>query len=112
MSGEFNIENNKFVDDVVWVRPWVFPAVWEIPRWLLALLFLLAIFIVACLVAAIIFWLLWRRERKKKDQMGRQSTYPSVGFKRSKTCSMCGKEFPGVYTFCPYCFTFHGKDYE
>jgi len=112
VSGELDIENNRFVDDVVWVRPWVFPAVGEIPRWLLALLFLLAVFIVACLVAAIIFGLLWRRERKKNGQRGRQPIYPEVGFKRSKTCSVCGKEFPGVYTFCPYCFTFHGKDYE
>lgn len=115
---ELNIENNRFVDDVVWVKPWVFPAAWEIPRWLLALLFLLAVFIVACLVVAILFALLWRRERKKKGQRCRQPTYPEVkprkevGFKRSKTCSVCGKEFPGVYTFCPYCFTFHGKDYE
>jgi len=69
-------------------------------------------FIVACLVAAIVFGLLWRRERKKKGQRERQPTYPEVGFKRSKTCNVCGKEFPEVYTFCPYCFTFHGKDYE
>jgi hypothetical protein len=33
-------------------------------------------------------------------------------FKTTKTCSVCGREFPGVYTFCPYCFTFYGKDYE
>jgi len=112
VSGELNIENNRFVDDFVWVRPCVFPVVWEIPRWLLALLFLLTMFIVACLVAAIVFGLLWRRERKKKGQRERQPTYPEVGFKRSKTCNVCGKEFPEVYTFCPYCFTFHGKDYE
>jgi len=112
VSGELNVVNNRFVDDAVWVRPWVFPAVGEIPRWLLALLFLLAVFIVACLVAAIIFGLLWRRERKKNGQRGRQPICPEVRFKRSKTCSVCGKAFPEVYTFCPYCFTFHGKDYE
>jgi hypothetical protein len=118
VPGELNIEDNRFVDGVVWVKSWVFPPVWEVPRWLLALLFLLAVFIGACLIAAIIFALLWRRERKKKGQMDRQPTYPEVkprekvGFKKSKTCGVCGKEFPGAYTFCPYCFTFHGKDYE
>lgn len=90
---------------------------WEIPRSLLALLFLLAVFIGACLVAAIVFALLWIREKKKKCQMDREPTSSEVkpckevGLKRSKTCSACGKEFPRVYTFCPYCFTFHGKDY-
>jgi hypothetical protein len=118
VPGEINIENNKFVDNVVWVKPWALPAVWEIPRWLLALLFISAILIGACLVAAIVFAMLRRRKRKRKDQTGRQSSsfevepYKEVGFKRSKACSVCGKEFPGAYTFCPYCFTFHGKDYE
>ncbi len=112
VSGELNIENNRFVDGVVWVKLGVLPIAWEIPRWLLALLFLLALFIGACLAAAIVFALLWRRCRKKKDQVDKQPTRPEVEFKKSKTCSVCGKEFPGVYTFCPYCFTFHGKDYE
>jgi hypothetical protein len=111
-------DNNKLVDGVVWVKSWAFPPVWEIPRWLLALLFISAILIGACLAAAIVFVLLRRRKRKRKDQWGRQPSSfevepcKEVGFKRSKTCSACGKEFPGVYTFCPYCFTFHGKDYE
>ncbi len=112
VPGELNIENNRFVDGVVWVKLVVLPIAWEIPRWLLALLFLLAVFIGACLVAAIVFALLWRRCRKKKDQMDKQTTRPEVGFKKSKTCNVCGKEFLGTYTFCPYCFTFHGKDYE
>jgi len=109
---EINLENNRFVDGVVWVKLGMLPIAWEIPRWLLALLFLLAIFIGACLAAAIVFAFLWRRCRKKKDQIDKQPTRPEVEFKKSKTCSVCGKEFPGVYTFCPYCFTFHGKDYE
>ena len=112
VPGELNIENNRFVDGVVWVKLGVLPIAWKIPRWLLALLFLLAVFIGACLVAAIVFALLWRRCRKKKDQMDKQPTRPEVGLKKSKTCSVCGKEFLGTYTFCPYCFTFHGKDYE
>jgi len=113
LPSDINVSDNTFVDGVVWVKSRVFPAVWEVPRWLLALLFLLAVFIGACLAAAIVFALLWRRcERKKKRRRGGQPTHPEVGFKRSKTCSVCGKEFPGTYTFCPYCFTFHGKDYE
>jgi len=112
VPGELTLENNRFVDGVVWVKLGVLPIAWEIPRWLLALLFLLAVFIGACLAAAIVFALLWRRCRKKKDQMDKQPTRPEVEFKKSKTCSVCGKEFPGTYTFCPYCFTFHGKDYE
>jgi len=118
VPGELNIEDNRFVDGVVWVKSWVFPPVWEIPKWLLALLFISAILIGACLAAVIVFVLLRRRKRKRKDQRGRQPSSfevepcKEVGFKRSKACSACGKEFPGVYTFCPYCFTFHGKDYE
>ena len=26
-----------------------------------------------------------------------------------ETCAKCGKTFLGIYTFCPYCFTFHRK---
>ncbi|MDI6690239.1 MAG: CARDB domain-containing protein, partial [Candidatus Bathyarchaeota archaeon] len=110
--GEFNTENNRFVNGVVWVKLWVFPPVWEVPKELLVLLFLLAALIGACLVAAIIFAFLWRRRRKKKDGMDKQPARPEVEFKTIKTCSMCGKDFLGTYTFCPYCFTFHGKDYE
>ena len=27
-----------------------------------------------------------------------------------KTCAKCGRTFLGLHTFCPYCFTYHGKD--
>ena len=104
VPGEIIIENNRFVDGIVWVK------VGEVPRGFLALL--LAMFIGACLIAAIIFALLWRRRKKKGVQIGMRLTFPEVKLKRRKTCSACGKEFPGVFTFCPYCFTFHGKDYE
>jgi hypothetical protein len=111
--GEANIDNNRLVDGVVWVKPWVYPPVWEVPGWPLALLFsLLAMLIGACLLAIIILALLWRRRKKKRTQMNMRPAFPEVKLKRSKTCSVCGKEFLGVYTFCPYCFTFHGKDYE
>lgn len=108
VPGEIDTLDNVFIYDFVEVRAVLFLLMAD-------LLFLLAVFM--C-VAAIVSALLWEHERKKKGQMCRQPTSSEVkpckevGFKRSKTCSACGKEFPGVYTFCPYCFTFHGKDYE
>ena len=113
VPGEANIDNNRLVDGVVWVKPWVYPPVWEVPGWPLALLFLLlAMLIGACLLAIIILALLWRRRKKKRTQINMRPAFLEVKLKRSKTCSVCGKEFLEVYTFCPYCFTFHGKDYE
>jgi hypothetical protein len=113
VPGEANIDNNRFVDGVVWVKPWVFPPVWKIPIWLLALLFLLAMLIGILLLLVLMCALLRRRRRKKKDKMV-IPPIPStlMPFQRSKKCRVCGKEFLGVYTFCPYCFTFHGKDYK
>jgi hypothetical protein len=113
VPGEVNIENNRLVDGVVWVKPWVYPPVWKIPIWLLALLFLLAVLIGILLLLVLICALLRRRRRKKKDKMVIQPIPPTImPFQRSKKCRVCGKEFPVVYTFCPYCFTFHGKDYK
>lgn len=118
VPGEIEINDNRFLDGTVWVKSGMPPPSVEyvLPRWLLAFLFLLSVFIGACLAAVIIFALLWRRERKKKDPRGRQPTYSEVKprkevrFKRTKTCNICGKEFSEAYTFCPYCFAFHGKD--
>jgi hypothetical protein len=113
VPGEANIDNNRFVDGVVWVKPWVFPPVWKIPIWLLALLFLLAMLIGILLLLVLICALLRRRRRKKKDKMVIPPIPPTImPFQRSKKCRVCGKEFLGLYTFCPYCFTFHGKDYK
>ena len=110
---EVNIENNRFINGVVWVKPWVYPPVWKIPVWLLALLFLLAMLIGILLLLVLICALLRRRRRKKKDKMVIPPIPPTImPFQRSKKCRVCGKEFLGVYTFCPYCFTFHGKDYK
>jgi hypothetical protein len=113
VPGEVNIENNKLVDGVIWVKPWMYPPVWKIPIWLLALLFLLAMLIGILLLLVLICALLRRRRRKKKDKMVIPPIPPTImPFQRSKKCRVCGKEFLGVYTFCPYCFTFHGKDYK
>jgi len=108
---ELNTENNKFVDDVVWVKLWTFPPGWEVPVGLLALLIVSALLIGVCLICALLF-VLWRRRRRKKRKRNTQLNSPrEAGFKKIKTCGACGKQFNGVYTFCPYCFTFHGKDY-
>lgn len=115
LTGETNFQNNICIDDVVSVRarakPWV-PAYWKIPE-MLALLILLATLIGSCMTV-----LLWKFKRRRTEQKGRRSAFSEAKsskedrFKTSKTCSVCGKEFPATYTFCPYCFTFHGKDYE
>jgi hypothetical protein len=113
VPGEVNIENNKFIDGVVRVKPWTYPPVLEIPLWLLALLFLLAMIIGILLLLALMFALLQRRRRKKKGKIVIPPIPPTIApFQRSKKCRVCGKEFLGVYTFCPYCFTFHGEDYK
>jgi hypothetical protein len=113
VPGEVNIENNRLVNGVIWVKPWVYPPVWKIPIWLLALLFLLAMLIGILLLLVLMCALLRRRRRKKKDKMVIPPIPPTImPFHRSKKCRVCGKEFLGVYTFCPYCFTFHGKDYK
>lgn len=113
VPGEVNIENNRLVNGVIWVKPWVYPPVWKIPIWLLALLFLLAMLIGILLLLVLICALLRRRRRKKKDKLVIPPIPPTImPFQRSKKCRVCGKEFLGVYTFCPYCFTFHGKDYK
>jgi len=33
-----------------------------------------------------------------------------VNIVRYKTCAKCGRTFLGIHTFCPYCFTYHGKN--
>ncbi len=33
-----------------------------------------------------------------------------VNMVRYKTCAKCGRTFLGIHTFCPYCFTYHGKN--
>ena len=110
---EVNIENNRFINGVVWVKPWVYPPVWKIPAWLLVLLFLLVLLIGILLLLVLILALLRRRRRKRKEKMVILPIPLAISpFRRRKKCRVCGKEFPEAYTFCPYCFAFHGKDYE
>ena len=120
VPGEVDVEDNRFVDGVVRIKPWVpsppSPAEFVLPKWLLAFLFLLTVLVGACFVLLIGLALCCTRKRKKEAQNAvptpsakRRKEHP---FKTTKTCSVCGREFPGVRTFCPHCYTFHGKDYE
>jgi len=111
VPGEVNVENNKFVDGAVCIKLWTFPPKWEVFVGPLALLFVLALLVGVCLICVLLF-VLWRRRRKKKRKRNAQlNSLTEVGFKKIKTCKACGKQFNGVHTFCPYCFTFDGKDY-
>jgi len=111
VPGEVNVENNKFVDNAVCIKLWTFPPVWEVLVGPLVLLFVLALLVGICLICALLF-MLWKRRKKKKRRRSTQPNSPTeVGFKKTKTCSACGRQFNEVHTFCPYCFTFHGKDY-
>jgi len=119
VPGEVYVEDNRFVDGVVRIKPLVPPPPVEyvLPRWLLAFLFLLAVLVGATLAVLVGFVLWWTRERKKEEEEKMPTLLPfkpheKRPFKASKKCSVCGREFPGVYTFCPYCMSFHGKDYE
>ncbi|MCW3993971.1 MAG: hypothetical protein NWE85_05345 [Candidatus Bathyarchaeota archaeon] len=120
VPGEVDVEDNRFVDGVVRIKPWAppppAPVEYVLPKWLLAFLFLLAVLVGACFVLLIGLALWCTREKKREAQTAvltpsveRREEHP---FKTTKMCSVCGREFPGVYTFCPYCMSFHGKDYE
>jgi hypothetical protein len=117
LPNDISPADNTFVNGIVQVMarppyPWVYPPVWNIPIWLLALLFLLAVLIGILLLLVLMCALLRRRRRKKKKTVIPPIPPTIMPFQRSKKCRVCGKEFPAVYTFCPYCFTFHGKDYK
>jgi len=121
VPGEVDVEDNRLVDGAVRIKPLVPPPAPAVecvlPKWLLAFLFLLAVLVGANLVAIVGFILWWMRERGKEREAKPVKPSASVKpveehqFKATKTCNVCGKEFPAVYTFCPYCMSFHGKDW-
>ena len=118
VPGEVDVEDNRFVDGVVRIKLWAppppSPVECVLPKWLLAFLFLLTVLVGATLCCCLLLWCM--RERKKEAQ----TVVPTSSvkrreehrFKTTKTCSVCGREFPGVYSFCPYCMSFHGKSFE
>ena len=120
IPGEVNIDNNRFVDGVVEIKPLIIPpppVPCVIPRWLIAFLFVIAVLVGLTLGLLVIFILLWLRRRKEDEEEEVPISLPakpSEGdlYSVKKKCNVCGREFLGVYTFCPYCMSFHGKDYE
>ncbi|MDH5451214.1 MAG: hypothetical protein OEX77_10040 [Candidatus Bathyarchaeota archaeon] len=117
--GEIDIGDNRFSNGVVRIKPWMLPSPVEyvLPRWLSAYLFSLAVLVGAYIVLLAGLALRWTCERKKEVK-NKQLTGAAVKARKEtpsktgKTCGVCEREFPGVYTFCPYCLTFHGKDYR
>jgi len=79
-------------------------------------IFLTQIAIIAsfCLItlALIVNWLA-TSQKKVGTSAAPVTPIPSVkkaGINRHKICAECGEPFSGIRTFCPYCFTYHGKD--
>jgi len=97
VPGEADVDDNRFVDGVVRIKPWVPPPAPPVecvlPKWLLAFLFLLAVRVGACLVLLIGLALWCMHERKKEVEM-KQLTALAVKpreespSKISKTCSV------------------------
>lgn len=114
VPGEVDIEDNKFVDGVVQIKalPPPPPPEYVMPKWLLAFLFVIAVLVGVILVILVGFILWWKRKKgEEKEKKLSPPPFVEPSFKTTKKCSVCGREFPGVYTFCPYCMSFHGKDY-
>jgi hypothetical protein len=133
VPGETNIDNNVLIDGTVKITS-VVPTPVSCNPWLLALLFILIVLIGALLVAALLVFLFCRRRRKSEEEepervTGSVAVLPLTALKEekrkhvteqatilpsaiSKKCRVCGKDFPAVYTFCPHCMSFHGKDFE
>lgn len=119
VPGEVDVEDNSLVNGVVRIKsppppPPSPPTECVLPKWLLALLFLLAVLVGACFVVILGFVLWWKHKRGKEEEdesvKSASSVEPQKEFKVTKKCGVCGREFPGVYTFCPHCMSFHSKD--
>lgn len=123
VPGETNLSDNVFVDGVVKIRSAPSPpcpGVFDV-RWLLAGLFILIVLVGILLVLAVIILLTCRRrrrseeeepERVKEEEPKKIREEPKVlPFSAAKKCEVCEKEFPSVYTFCPHCMSFHGRDF-
>jgi len=121
VPGETLLEDNVFIDDIVKIKsppypppsPPPYPVVWDV-RWVLAALFILIVLVGVLLVLAVMILLTCRRRRKRDEEEPRKvverlRVLPSSS---TKKCKVCGKEFPAVYTFCPHCTSFHGRDFE
>ncbi|MDH5461829.1 MAG: hypothetical protein OEZ29_00855 [Candidatus Bathyarchaeota archaeon] len=67
-----------------------------------------------CLITlALVFNWLATSQKKEKTSAAPVTPIPSVKkarVNRYKICAECGETFSGIRTFCPRCFTYHGKD--
>jgi hypothetical protein len=133
VPGETNVDNNVLVDGTVKITSVIPSPPVSCNPLLLALLFILIVLIGALLVAALLVFLFCRRRRKNEEEepervMGPVAVLPLTAVKKqqrqrateqaailpsaiAKKCKVCGKDFPAVYTFCPHCMSFHGKDF-
>ena len=65
------------------------------------------------IISALIFYGLVTFQKKEEVPVAPATPITPVrkaDIMRYKKCAKCGKTFLGVYTFCPHCFTFHGKN--
>jgi hypothetical protein len=131
---ETYLANNVLVDGIVKITSLPVPTVCD-NRLILAFLFVLTVLVAALLVAAVLVFLFCRRRRRKDGEeeteraVGRVAVLPLTAAKRKETehfaghvavlpsaaaknCKVCGRDFLAVYTFCPHCLSFHGKDFE
>ena len=107
VPGETDVEDNTFVDDTVRVKsPHVPPVVSELPEWLMWLPIILTILTAASLFTSIA--LLFCLRKKKENSPAKVVAPVTYREKTHKTCIECGREFLGVRTFCPDCFTYNG----
>lgn len=121
VPGEIDIGDNRYVDGIVHIKAAVVPpptpVEYVIPRWLLAWLFLLTVLvgIILALIVILLLLCVCRRKREEDEKAPAPTPIAVKPFEEAygvrKKCKVCGREFPGVYTFCPYCMSFHGKDY-
>lgn len=81
------------------------PVVWELPAWLMWLLIILIILVAASMVTSIALLFYGKKKEISPAKVAAPVTFEGKNY---KTCVKCGKEFLGVRTFCPYCFTYNG----
>lgn len=65
------------------------------------------------IISALIFYGIVAFQKKTKTPVAPVTPITplrKVNIMRYKTCVKCGRTFLGVHTFCPYCFTYHGKN--
>lgn len=113
VPGEVFLADNVFVDGFVRVieRPGPPAGPGLDMRAILAMLFIVAVLVAALLALVIVMLLACRRGKEDEEDSKGVSESLVLPLYPIKKCRECGKEFPGVYTFCPYCMSFHGKDF-